>query len=225
MRISAASSLTDVMDEISQKFEKEKGISIALTFASSSILARQIANGLKTDLFLSADPLWLQYLIKQNCIDSSHVQKIFSNTLIIVTTIDSEIKISSVDDLLQQQIHTIAVGDPSHVPAGRYAQEALENAGVWDRVKMKLVGAIDVRAALAFVENKSVDCAIVYSSDIYTKEDVKLVYEIPEMLLPDIIYMIGIIKNGNRDLAEKFTAFLEDSVHEHIFIKHGFKPL
>jgi molybdate transport system substrate-binding protein len=225
LKISAAASLTDVLAEITSRFEEETGIESELNLAASSILAKQIANGLKSDFYISANRLWIDYLVKEKYIESNATRIIFSNSLVIIASAKSKLNLSAVNDLLQTQVKTIAIGDPEHVPAGIYAKETLKNAGIWENVDSKLVGTIDVRAALAYVQNGSADCAIVYASDLYKRNDVKPVLKIPDTLVPDIKYVAGIIKAGNKNLAKKFETFLMDSAQQKIFKKYGFKPL
>jgi len=55
----------------------------------------------------------------------------------------------------------VAIANPAHAPYGRAAQEALERAGVWEKVKPKLVYGENIRHALQFVETGAVEAGIV----------------------------------------------------------------
>ena len=73
----------------------------------------------------------------------------------------------------------LALADPSHVPAGRYARRALESAGLWAGVEPRVVVVGDVRAALAAVEVGAADRAVVYASDARRSDRVAVVWRLP----------------------------------------------
>ena len=55
LRVLAASSLTEVFQEIASEFEKDTGIQVTLSFAGSSSLAAQIEDGAPADVIALAD--------------------------------------------------------------------------------------------------------------------------------------------------------------------------
>jgi molybdate transport system substrate-binding protein len=65
VRIYAAASLTNAITDIARLYEKQHAdLPIVPVFASSAILAKQIAAGASSDLFFSADTDWMQDLVK-----------------------------------------------------------------------------------------------------------------------------------------------------------------
>ena len=59
----------------------------------------------------------------------------------------------------------LAVGDPAHVPAGIYAEQALKKLGVWRLSKPAWRPPEDVRGALLLVERGEAPAGIVYATD------------------------------------------------------------
>ncbi|MBV9069477.1 MAG: molybdate ABC transporter substrate-binding protein, partial [Acidobacteria bacterium] len=55
LRVSAASSLTDALHEIGRIYQHDTGDTLLFDFGASSTLARQIAEGAPSDVFISAD--------------------------------------------------------------------------------------------------------------------------------------------------------------------------
>ncbi len=51
----AASSATDVLTDLAKKYEASHRVKVRLSFAASSVLARQIEQDAPCDIFLSAD--------------------------------------------------------------------------------------------------------------------------------------------------------------------------
>jgi len=80
------------------------------------------------------------------------------------------------------------------VPAGVYAKEYLEKAGVWEAVKDRVVPTENVRAALAVVESGDVDAGIVYKTDAAISSSVRIDYEVPAKDGPNISYPCAVVK-------------------------------
>src|SRR5689334_10623603 len=64
----AAASLTNVLGELSTAWTTSSGVAVKNSFAASSVLARQIEAGSRTDVFVSADQEWMDYLQSRNLI-------------------------------------------------------------------------------------------------------------------------------------------------------------
>ena len=217
IEISAASSLTDVMNEIVLQYTKETGISVQLNYGSSSICARQIKEGKKSSIFISANEMWMDYL-NDMYIEGSN-RALLNNTLVIVTPISSKLKIQSLSDLGDPSLGKIAMGDSSHVPAGIYGKTILIENDMWHNLKEKIVGAFDARAALALVETDSVACGIIYKTDAMASQRVNVQFEIPMGDL-NINYMISRF-DANRETLE-FYNYLYNDFSRSIFEKYGF---
>ena len=85
LRLFVASSLTDVMHELVDAYEKDNPeIKIQLRVAASSVLAKQIESGAPADIFFSADSIWVAYLNSRKRV--SRVVYPVSNTLVWVST-------------------------------------------------------------------------------------------------------------------------------------------
>ncbi|MDA3809679.1 MAG: molybdate ABC transporter substrate-binding protein [Spirochaetaceae bacterium] len=219
IKISAAASLTDVLNEITLAYTERSGINFELNFASSSIGARQIKEGKDSSLFLSANENWVDYLDSIYLSDSKKV--LLYNSLVVIAPLDSIMKIQNLEDLDNKGLKKIAMGDPSHVPAGIYARKSLEMNSMWTLLEKKIVGAIDVRAALSLAESGAVDCAIVYKSDALVSHKVKILYEIPSDRTPQIEYFICTFDELEKTIS--FYNYLFSSEAGNIFRKYGFK--
>lgn len=216
--ISAAASLTDVLQKISGVYTGETGIHVGLNLASSSVSARQIKEGKRSSLFISANRTWIDYLKGQYIEGSERV--LLYNSLVVVVPLGSDVNVGKLSDLQNSSISGIALGDPSHVPAGIYAKESLEMNHLWDSLKEKVIGCIDVRAALALVENGAVDCAIVYKSDALFSDRVNTVFEIPAEKAPSVEYYICQMEPSEE--ADNFYAYLLGDEGQRIFKQYGF---
>src|SRR5262245_3581625 len=164
VNVYAAASLTDVMKEIAANYEKESTDKIVFNFGASSLLARQIIERAPADIFFSADEAKMDDLQKAGMIASETRRDLLSNSLVIVGPNDSQLTITSPDELLTK-VQRIAIANPRAVPAGIYTKQYLSGLGLWDKLESKMVPTENVRAALAAVESGNVDAGFVYKTD------------------------------------------------------------
>ena len=116
--------------------------------------------------------------------------------------------------------------EPSSVPVGVYSSKYLQQQGLWDRVKVKVIPVLDVRAALASVEAGNVDAGFVYRTDAALSKKVRVAYRVPRDNAPAIAYPAAIVKASNeKQLARDFLNFVSGPFGREIFTKYGFIPL
>ncbi len=223
VRVSAAASLTDALQEIAPPYEKQSGDSLIFNFGSSSMLARQIQEGAPGDLFFSADELKMDQLAQRGLIVKKSRRSILSNTLAIIVPSDSRLKITSPASLADPGIRNIAIAEPQTVPAGIYAKEYLRKLRIWDKVTYKLIPTDNVRATLAAVESGNVETGIVYKTDALISKGVRIVYDVPAAEGPVISYPAAVLADGTQQAAaQRFLDYLQTPPAQEIFRKHGF---
>jgi molybdate transport system substrate-binding protein len=223
LRVSAASSLTDALHEIASLYQRETHDTLLFDFGASSTLARQIAEGAPSDVFISADELKMDQLQQRGFIIKASRRSILSNTLVIIVPGDSNLKIANAADLADDAISNIAVAEPQSVPAGIYAKEYLRGLHVWDRIKDKIIPTENVRAALAAVESGNVQTAIVYRTDALISRSVRIAFEVPREEGPTISYPVAIVGDSKQKAAaQRFIDFLLTPAAQEIFRKYGF---
>src|SRR5688500_12958038 len=84
VRVFAAVSLTEALEEIVEAYQKETADEVVFHFGASSMLARQIEQGAPADLFLSADEARMDALAKRDLIVTATRASVLSNTLVVV---------------------------------------------------------------------------------------------------------------------------------------------
>ena len=222
--VSAAASLTDALDEIARAYAASGGGPVRFNFAGSNVLARQIANGAPSDLFISADAAQMDVAQRAGGIDPSTRIDLLRNHLAVVTR--EPLGIADVRGLTSAQVRRIAVGDPHAVPAGVYARQYLESSGIWTAVSEKIVPVSNVRAALSAVENGSVDAAIVYESDAAASTRVALAFVVTGQGAPRIVYPAALVRGSTRRAdAIRFLTWLRSPQATAIFRRFKFTPL
>ena len=223
----AAASLTNVLQELGAAYTQASGAKVGFSFASSSVLARQIENGASADMFVSADQDWMDYLEKRALVQSATRRNLVGNRLALVAPSDSDVRLKIQRGFALAAAlkgGRLATGDPDSVPVGRYARTALMNLGVWNEVADDLVRADDVRHALAFVATGEAPLGIVYETDARIEKRVRVVDFFPEDSHPAIIYPVALVA-GAQAGAAGFLEFLRGPIAVDAFRRYGFTVL
>jgi molybdate transport system substrate-binding protein len=223
----AAASLTDAMKDIAAQWQKAGHPAISLSFAASSTLARQIEQGAPANIFASADEKWMDDLAGKNLIVPDTRKDLLGNDLVLVVPADKpqHVSIGPGFDLaaLLGPSGRLSVGDPAHVPAGIYAQQALRKLGLWDSVAGRLASADDVRSALLLVERGEAPAGIVYGTDAAVSQGVMVAGTFPESSHDPVSYPFAVVKSGDTPEARALMTYLEAPEARAIFVKRGFK--
>ncbi len=221
----AAASLKDALDAVLADYGQGGGATVA-SYASSSTLARQIEQGAPADVFISANPQWMDYLAERGLIRPESRADLLGNGLVLVApkASDLALEIAPGFDLAGALAgHKLAMGDPDHVPAGIYGKAALESLGVWAAVAPAVVRAEDVRAALALVGRDEAPLGIVYSSDALADPSVRVVGTFPPDSHPPIVYPVAIVADSKHPAAAGLVAYLQTAPAAALFERYGFR--
>ena len=224
LTVFAAASLKNALDEIGTAWKASSGDTIAPSYASSSTLAKQIEQGAPADIFISADQQWMDYLTDRKL--ARDPRPLLGNRLVLVAPKSSiaAVVIKPGFDLAGMLAGgRLAVGDPTHVPAGIYAKQALTKLGAWSAVEPKLAPAADVRAALALVARGEAPLGIVYETDAKVEPAVKVVAVFPEDSHDPIVYPAAIVATSKSPEAAKFLAYLSGPAAGAVFERYGFR--
>jgi molybdate transport system substrate-binding protein len=217
----AAASLSDALQSIASDYEKESGHKVIFNFAASSILARQIQEGARADLFFSADEEKMDQLQKRSFIREGSRRSLLSNRLVVVVPKDTSFVPSKAQDLTRAK--RIALAEPNTVPAGIYARRYLEKERLWANLKNNIIPTENVRGALSAVASGNADWAIVYKTDASMSLKVKIAYEIPESADLKISYPAAVLKEGKQPgAALHFLAYLQSPKAADVFRHYGF---
>lgn len=223
LTVSIAASLQKPMEKIATNFKKEYGIKVQYNVGGSGTLKKQIDDGANVDLFFSANTKYAQDLIDEGLVNKDESYRILSNELVLIENNDYDKTIDSLEDLKKVD-GKIAMGEVSTVPAGQYAEESLEKAGVYKDIQDKLVFARSVTNVKTYVENGEANLGFVYKTDALDLKSSKIVYEVPNDYHKPIEYELCVLKNSkNNKEAKKFVEYLKNEENKKIFSEFGFE--
>jgi molybdate transport system substrate-binding protein len=222
--VSAASSLKNAFEEIGVIYEKQTGIRPNFNFAASGILQQQIEAGAPTDVFACAGRKYMDDIQKKGLLLDGTRKNFAGNSLVLITPLDSRLKIQSLQDLDSAEVRRISIGNPKTVPAGQYAQEALSALKLWDKLQSRIIPAENVRQVLDYVSRGEVDAGLVYSSDTaILPGKIRIAAEVPKESYEEIAYPAAVLKDSeNPAAAMKFIELVQSETGGVILAKYGF---
>ena len=227
VRVFAAASLTNALDDIAREWVKAGHPKPSLAYAASSALAKQIEAGAPADVFASADRTWMDYLDDRGRIMQDTRVDLLGNELVLIAPKGKRIPIRMEHnfDIAGAFSGKLCTGEPGVVPVGIYAKQSLEHLGWWAPLKGRVVGTDDVRTALAFVERGECPLGIVYATDAKISSKVEILQRFPQNTHKPIVYPFAAVK-GARPEAHAFLRFVETSpAAAAIFDRYGFTRL
>jgi molybdate transport system substrate-binding protein len=220
----AAASLTNVLDAIAARYESQTGRKVILSYAASSLLAKQIEAGSPAQIFISADLDWMNYLQERDFI-RGEPHRLAGNRLVMIAPSESDVRITIGKDMnLQSALGSdrLAIGDPTSVPAGRYARAALEYCGQWSSIAKKVIPLENVRVVLVVVGEREAPLGVVYATDAKVSAKVKVIGEFPDESHPPIAYSSALTREGRDADAAAFFAYLKSEAAAEVLRRFGF---
>ncbi|MDQ7260734.1 molybdate ABC transporter substrate-binding protein [Paracoccus sp. PS-1] len=219
--IFAAASLKDALDEIAADWQRSHDDTVAISYAGSSQLAKQIQEGAPADLFISASTDWMDVVQESGDIDPATRKDLLGNTLVLVGTgKPAEAPVTELPALLGDGKLAMALVDS--VPAGQYGKAALTSLGLWDQVESQVAQTDNVRAALKLVATGEAPLGIVYGSDAVAEPGVGVVATFPADSHDKITYPGAVTRAADTPQAAAFLDSLSQEPAKSIFESQGF---
>jgi molybdate transport system substrate-binding protein len=225
--IAAASDLQFVFKEIAERFEKQTGASLRLSFGSSGNFFSQIQNGAPFDLFFSADLDYPQKLDAQGLVEPGSMYQYARGKIVLWATNEAQVDVSQgLKVLLDPKIKKIAIANPAHAPYGRAAVAALKSAGIYDKIADKLVFGENISQAAHFVASGNADAGILALSTALSSmiQSRGKYFTIPVDSYPPLDQAAIILKSSQKkELAKCLLQFLQTPEIIDLMKQYGFE--
>ncbi len=221
--ILAASDLATALPELAREFEAVTGVASDLVLGSSGNLAAQVEQGAPADLFLSADRSFVDRLEGRGRLEPDTRRDYAVGPLTLLLA-DGRPVPARVQELDHPSFQVIALANPEHAPYGRAAREAMERAGVWDRLAPRLVFAENVAQAAQFVRTGNADAGFVALGLIREGETGRHLPVVPGLHAP--LIQAGAVVRGSRypSAAAAFLEWMAGAEGQAILGRFGFLP-
>ncbi|MDE0129068.1 MAG: molybdate ABC transporter substrate-binding protein [Gammaproteobacteria bacterium] len=223
----AAASTMAPLNELAQSFERKQGRPVRFSYAASSTLARQVVHGARADLFLSANRQWLDRLDRDGFLAAGSRRELTGNRLALIRPADggADVILDRPATLLGALANfPLVLADPSHVPAGIYAREALEHLDLWEPLQGRLAFAANARAVTVRVARGEASLGITYASELRAETNLDAAALLPAESHSPIRYELALIEPADNPSARAFYEYLLSGEARRVFLKHGFTP-
>ncbi|MCC6390415.1 MAG: molybdate ABC transporter substrate-binding protein [Bryobacterales bacterium] len=215
--VASASDLAPAQTDLASSFHRLTGIHAKFVNGASGMLARQIASGAPYDVFLSANKLFVDDLVRSGDLIADSVV-IYANGRLGLWSLTGTVK--QLDDLRRAEVKHIAIANPQHAPYGAAARQALQRAGLWSAVKDKIVYGENVRQALQYAESGNADAVITSWSLLEGRGSL-----LPESLHDPIRQAGGILaRSSHQKEARAFLRFLMGPKGVEVLNRFGLQP-
>ncbi len=221
LTVAAASDLTPAFEELGREFESATKTKVVFVFGSTGMLTRQIENGAPFDLFAAANVSYIDELDQKGLIIPDSKLIYARGRITLWTPNESPLRLQGIADLARPEVQRVAIANPDHAPYGLAAKQALQSAGVWDRVQPKLVYGDNIRQTLQYAQTGNVEVSIVaLSLSVQSNGRWTL---IPEELHQPIDQALAVMKTTQKEqTARAFAAFVNSERGKAIMKKYGF---
>lgn len=241
LTVFAAASMTETMNQIAEKYQKDHpNVEITFNYDSSGTLKKQIQNGAECDLFISAAQKQMNQLDaskdekanpeKLDMVDTSTRVDLLENKVVLVTPEGNPKGIANFNDMaakLKDGTIRLAMGN-SDVPVGQYTQKILTFYDI-DENAIARAGHItygsNVKEVTTQVKEGSADCGIIYATDAYSAQLVPIDSATKDMC-GQVVYPAAVLKTSkNQEAAKEFLQYLQGDEAMQIFTSVGFSPV
>lgn len=236
LQIFAANSLEKAMPEVQALYTEKTGVAFADTqFKASGDLIEQMRAGAQADVLITASKGTMDDAVAGELVDDATRLDMFVNDLVVVKAEGSDAKIASLEDVKNIE-GKVAIGDAVTVPAGKYANQALNTIGLYtgaagddgeyapefaDRVAL----ADKVGTAAKYVSTGDATIGFVYSSDIFRYDGIEQAFVCPEDTHKPIVYPGAVSASSEHaKAAADFLDFcMNDAEAQKVWAKYGFE--
>ncbi len=221
----AAASLKNALDDVATRFERAAGIRVSLSYGASSAMARQIQHGAPAQVFLSANPGWMDVLQGEGFLVPDTRMDLLTNRLVLIAGPETDVRLTiepGMDLVGALKGGRLAMAMVDAVPAGIYGRAALQSLEIWDDVRDHTAQTNNVRAALRLVALGEMPLGIVYATDAGAEANVRVLGIFPDDSHPPILYPAARLAEGDSAASAAFFEFLTGPEARAIFTRHGF---
>jgi molybdate transport system substrate-binding protein len=214
LRVFAAASLAEPFQALAAEWE---GAPIQTNLAASSALVVQIQEGAPADVIATADQQTMQKLVDAKLVETPSL--FARNRLVVAVEQGNPKRVTKLADLARSDL--IVVLAAPEVPAGRYARQLLDAAGV--TVAPRSLEE-NVKAVLTKVSLGEADAGVVYASDVRAAAGQVEAIAVPEAETVEVTYWIApLVAAKSRAAAKDWIALVLSPAGRSELEKAGFR--
>jgi len=221
VRVAAASDLARAFEELGKAFEAKTHIRPVFSFDSSGLLAKRIDQGAPYYLFASAGKQFVDDVVANGKCDAATMRP-YARGRIVVWCPSGVQAPTQLAELADPRFRRIAIANPEHAPYGAAAKQALEKAGIWDKLADRVKYGENVQATMQFAKTGAVDAAIVALS-LAVVTDGGAFLPIDQSQYDPLDQQLVVCGNGEEaDAAHQLADFINSPEGREVMTRYGF---
>jgi len=209
IRIATATNFYPTLEKIKLNYEGISANKVTIIKGSTSSLYDQIIKGESYDIFLSADSIHVDKLVKKGkCIDYEKDKKslVYAIGRLVLWRADVDSSQQLREQLNEGDFNKLAIANPKTELYGKASVEALKAMELYDSLELKLTYANDVYQVRQLVQSGAADIGIVSRS--YVNQDIY--WEIDSYLHRPIKQKTAILKQSKHiEIARDFMQYIQ----------------
>ncbi len=225
VRVAVASNFADTLRRLAPAFQSESGHQLKISVASTGKLYAQILHGAPFDVFLAADGIRPQELIKRGYAHADTLTTYARGQLVLWKPTAPNNSTAKGEELLRQgKFRRLAIANPKTAPYGVAAVETLRSLGLWKRLNGEIARGENIAQTFHFVNSGAADLGFVAGSQLKRQSvEQGLVWAVPPNLYSPILQQGVVLRKAhNPTAARTFIAFLSTALATRLIIDDGY---
>lgn len=207
LTVAVAANAVKPLEELAQAFEEKTGRKVRVVSGSSGKLYAQILAGAPFDLFFSADQK-LPMLLEQAGLAAPGSRRTYAIGTLVLWSAKQGYLDGRGEILRQGGFRHLAIANPETAPYGAAARQVLENLGLWETLRPKLVTAESIGQAYSFIASGNAELGFVALSQLKESRAGGSLWTPPKSLYEPIDQQVVVLKRAIRlEAAKEFRDF------------------
>ncbi len=160
--VAAASDTREAFAALATRLQDSQGFTVEFVFGSSGMLREQLLAGAPYDVFVSANVDYVREVVDSGFASGGDVRQYAEGVLTIIARDGVEVprSVSDIAEVLGEG-RRMVIANPAHAPYGVAAREAMQSAGIYDKLSNRLILAENVADAVRIVDAGEADFGLV----------------------------------------------------------------
>jgi molybdate transport system substrate-binding protein len=223
LTVAVASNFAGALHQLAQRFEEKSGHKLRISSASTGKIYSQIKNGAPFDVFMSADEVHVDRLVKEGQADARDAAIYALGKLVFISNLAPAGKCQDV--LSDARLKYLAIANPSTAPYGAAARQVMEHLSVWEKLQPRLVLGENIAQTLQFVESTSANAGFVAKSMLIGEHVVKRAcdWQVPDTFYTPIKQKMALLnRSRGNPAALSFWRFMHSAEAAAVIRDNGY---
>lgn len=222
--VAVASNFSAPIHIIASQFQKETGHVLRVSIGSTGSLYAQIKNGAPFDIFLAADTQTPAKIGKEG-LGIASSQFTYARGRLVLWSAQTHVVDSQGDVLKKMAFNKIVMANPQLAPYGLAAQEVLQQLGLQESLKTKIVMGDNISQAYQFIATQNASLGFVALSQVMEQGLIQKgsVWLIPTQLHTPLKQDAILLRKAEKNkTAISFLQYLKKSSTQQLIRSYGY---